>query len=109
MTYLRRIIFKTTYSKLINLCLSDSINTNIRHLETCQCFTVFIFKILDYLIYSGCLMHKNGIKARFIGASPKFSITPLARTMILVLVGFLDKYKHIMINLDLLRALKMFG
>ena len=54
-------------------------------------------------------MHKNGIKARFIGASPKFSITPLARTMILVLVGFLDKYKHIMINLDLLRALKMFG
>ena len=54
-------------------------------------------------------MHKNGIKARFIGASPKFSIRPLARTMILIFVGFLDKYKHIMTNLDLLRALKMFG
>ena len=82
MTYLRLIIFKTTYSKLINLCLSDSINKNIRLLETCQYFTVFIFKILDYLIYTGCLMHKNGIKARFIRGSPKFSIRPLARTII---------------------------
>ena len=38
-------------------------------------------------------MHKNPIKARFIIASPKSSIKPLART-IMSLVCFLDKYKH---------------
>ena len=46
-------------------------------------------------------MHKNPIKARFIIASPKSSIKPLARTITSILVCFLDKYKHIMISVGL--------
>ena len=40
-------------------------------------------------------MHKNPIKARFITASPKSSIKPLASTMTSIFRLFSDKYKHI--------------
>ena len=53
-------------------------------------------------------MHKNPIKARFIIASPKSSIKPLART-IMSIVCFLDKYKHIMISVGFLQVLTFFG
>ena len=43
-------------------------------------------------------IHKNPIKARFIIVSPKSSIKPLARTITSIFVCFLDKHKHIMIN-----------
>ena len=53
-------------------------------------------------------MHKNPIKARFIIASPKSSIKPLART-IMSIVCFLDKYKHIMISVGFLQVLTFLG
>ena len=48
------------------------------------------------------MMHKNPIKSRFIIASPKSSIIPLARTITAVFHFFLDKYKHIMISVGFL-------
>ena len=42
-------------------------------------------------------MHKNPIKARFITASPKSSIKPLARTKRQFFICFLDKNKFLFI------------
>ena len=53
-------------------------------------------------------IHTNAINARFIIVSPKYFIRPLAKAIILIFACFLDKYKQIIINVDLLRALKMF-
>ena len=38
-------------------------------------------------------MHANAINAKFTIVSPKYSIRPLARAIILIFVGILDKYK----------------
>ena len=54
-------------------------------------------------------IHKNPIKARFIIVSPKSSIKPLARTITSIFVCFLDKHKHIMINVGFLQTLTLFG
>ena len=54
-------------------------------------------------------MHKNPIKVRFIIASPKSSIKPLARTIMSVFRLILDKYKHIMISVGFIQVLTLFG
>ena len=47
-------------------------------------------------------MHENPIKARFIIASPKSSIKPLASTIASIFhFFFLDKYKDMMISVGL--------
>ena len=53
-------------------------------------------------------MHKNPIKARFIIVSPKSSIKPLARTITSIFVCFLDKHKHIMINVGFFTGVNTF-
>ena len=53
-------------------------------------------------------MHKNPIKGRFIIASPKSSIKPLARTITSTFRFFLDKYKPIMISAGFLQAFNTF-
>ena len=46
-------------------------------------------------------MHENPIKARFIIASPKSSIKPLASTIASIFHFFLDKYKDMMVSVGL--------
>ena len=54
-------------------------------------------------------MHKNPIKARFIIASPKCSIKPLARNITSIFRCFLDKYKYIMVSVGFLQVLTLCG
>ena len=53
-------------------------------------------------------MHENLIKAILISAFSKSSIKSLART-ITFFVWFLDKYKHIMINVGFPQTTALFG
>ena len=54
-------------------------------------------------------MDKNPVKMKFLIVSPRFHIQPLARTKHQFFARFLDKYKHMMINVGFLQALTLFG
>ena len=99
-----------TYNNASGLSANYIIDKNIRDLKIK--FSIGNIPIENHRLpnmYWMPKMHKNPTKARFIIASPKSSIKPLARTITSIFVCFLDKYKHIMISVGSLQALTLSG
>ena len=99
-----------TYKNAGGLYANDVINGNIRNLKNKS--SIDNIPIENHRLpnmYWMHKMHKNPIKARFIIASPKSSIKPLARTITSIFVCFLDKYKHIMLSVGFLEVLTFCG
>ena len=99
-----------TYKKAGGLSANDIIDGNIRNLKIK--FGIENIPIENHRLpnmYWMSKMHKNPIKARFIIASPKSSIKPLARTKTSIFRLFFRQIQAIMISVGFLQVLTFFG